>query len=305
MGYYLNEVARKTNVCYELSDAERLALQKCLLGIYRDIKVACDKYNLCCMFSGGSALGAVRHQGFIPWDDDLDLIMPRSDFNKFLRIFENELADKYILSAQGINSNVNGPWAQVIKKNTQLLSVNSDSANKAKGVSVDVLPIDCCPDNIFFRILTGCLLDFIHIIANSIVVYKDETGFYKKTFSLAPNSKIHYIIRYIIGFLFSFLSYKFLFDLYDKLCSRSNGKKYCTIARGRNDYLGEIHPRDVFFPPKQMMFEGLQVNVPNKIDTYLKKLYGDYMEIPPPEKRERHFFIAFSLDTERDMEDKQ
>jgi lipopolysaccharide cholinephosphotransferase len=298
IGYYLNEISRKTNVCYELSNEERTALQKCLLNMYIDIQAVCDKNNLCLIVSGGNALGAVRHHGFIPWDDDLDLMMPREDFKKFIDQFENELADKYYLSAQGINSDIKGPYAQVIKKNTLVLSIGTDTKpDKMNGIGIDILPIDNCPDNKIIRFIKGVFIDVFHIIANSVVLYRDKTGFFRKTFSLTPEAKFYYIVRCIIGFPFSFMSVKFLFDLYDKFSADNGGKKYCTIARGRNNYLGEMHPRDVFFPPKQMLFEGIQVNVPNKVDVYLKKLYGNYMQIPPPEKRERHFFTAFSLDT--------
>ena len=65
--------------------------------MFVDIKRICDKHNLILMLSGGSALGAVRHKGFIPWDDDIDLMMPRDDYDKFIDLFEEELGEKYYL----------------------------------------------------------------------------------------------------------------------------------------------------------------------------------------------------------------
>ena len=74
-------------------------MKQCLLEMYSDILRVCEKYNIRVMLGGGSALGAVRHGGFIPWDDDLDLIMPREDYNKFISVFDKELSDLYEITS--------------------------------------------------------------------------------------------------------------------------------------------------------------------------------------------------------------
>jgi lipopolysaccharide cholinephosphotransferase len=71
--------------------------------------------------------------------------------------------------------------------------------------------------------------------------------------------------------------------------------KYCTIPTGRRYYRGEIHLKSTFFPPVEASFEGIKVYLPHNVDAYLTRLYGDYMQIPPVEKRERHFYTKFSL----------
>jgi lipopolysaccharide cholinephosphotransferase len=87
----------------------------------------------------------------------------------------------------------------------------------------------------------------------------------------------------------------------DLICgSGGRESRYCTIPTGRKSYNGEALPKDVFFPPVQALFEGITVHIPRSAGTYLQNLYGDYMQIPPPEKRERHFYTAFSLDTAKD-----
>jgi lipopolysaccharide cholinephosphotransferase len=131
-------------------------------------------------------------------------------------------------------------------------------------------------------------------------MYKDELGFFKKAFRQTFKTRCYYIARCTIGFIFSFFKVKKLFKKYNEIPAQCKGKKYCTIVRGRNDYFGEMHPQEVFFPPQPAYFEGVKINIPNKADIYLTKLYGDYMQIPPPEKRERHFFTAFSLDTTKE-----
>ncbi|WP_303815737.1 LicD family protein [Acidaminococcus timonensis] len=81
----------------ELSSEELDQIHHCLLSILKDFIFVCDKYNLHYTLGGGSVLGSVRHQGFIPWDDDLDINMPRADYEKFKKIFSKELVNEYEL----------------------------------------------------------------------------------------------------------------------------------------------------------------------------------------------------------------
>ena len=80
----LNEWSHETNFLHEVSEEERIQLHKAILDMYIDIRTLCETHNLSVMLAGGSCLGAVRHKGFIPWDDDLDLMMPRADYNKLI-----------------------------------------------------------------------------------------------------------------------------------------------------------------------------------------------------------------------------
>jgi lipopolysaccharide cholinephosphotransferase len=163
IGYYLNEIARNTNLCYELTDAERKELQRCMLSIYKDVAAVCEKHHLCLMLFAGSALGAVRHQGFIPWDDDLDALMPRSDYTKLMEHFDNELGEKYIFATQGVNSDTMGPWMKIYKKNTLVLTGFEDPNCKISNIGIDIMPIDNAPNNFFIRLIEGLYLDAIPI----------------------------------------------------------------------------------------------------------------------------------------------
>ena len=80
----MNELAHKTNYLHEMTSSESSAMKRALLDIYRDVAKLCEKEGLTLMLSGGSCLGAIRHKGFIPWDDDLDVMMRRDDYEKFL-----------------------------------------------------------------------------------------------------------------------------------------------------------------------------------------------------------------------------
>jgi lipopolysaccharide cholinephosphotransferase len=87
-------------------------------------------------------------------------------------------------------------------------------------------------------------------------------------------------------------------NLFDKLVISKDSNKYCGIPTGRKHYNGEILKKEVYLPTVKAQFEGMEVNVPNDVDSYLKNLYGDYMKLPPIEKRERHYVVEFDLNSE-------
>ena len=95
----MNVLAKKGNILHQLSEEEIQQLRKILTDMLMDIDTVCKKHNLRYMLGYGSCLGAIRHVGFIPWDDDLDLLMPREDLKKFLEVFEQEMGQNYEYTA--------------------------------------------------------------------------------------------------------------------------------------------------------------------------------------------------------------
>lgn len=270
-------------------------LKQCLLEMYVDIFKVCEKYNIKVMLGGGSALGAVRHGGFIPWDDDLDLLMSREDYDKFISVFDNELSDLYEITSPNSKYNVSNIFTKVYKKNTELVEIFNLNADTPKGVYVDIFPIEYIPENMIIRFAKGFVANVIYYIGNSVLIYQLRNDILKAFFSASIKGKINYKLRTSIGFFGSFISYKKWFNFYDNYLARGKISSLCGIPSGRGHYFGEILPKDVFFPPKEVTFEGLKAYVPNNVDLYLRNLYGDYMEIPPIEKRERHYYIKFNV----------
>lgn len=290
---------------HELSNEELKLLQNCYLEILKDIIAVCEKNDICYMAAGGTALGAIRHKGFIPWDDDVDLIMPRKDLIKFTEIFEEALGEKYDFTTPNSDKyQIESMISAVYKKNTYKASIQTLDTNLPKGIHIDIFAIDSVPLNPIIRGIKGFLSMVFQYIGVSCL-YKHFMSERKKEFLCQTKAgKFNYKLRMTVGFLFSFIRYDKWGNLFDKFvrCKKDTG--LWAVPTDIGHYFGHIMPKEVYFPPQKAQFEDILINVPNNIDEYLKNQYGDYMTIPPEADREKHWSIGFSLDTSNIQTDK-
>ena len=290
----LNLAAHESNLLVELDEAGTRAIHAALLEIYHDIRRACEKHGIPVILCGGSALGAVRHHGFIPWDDDMDLSMSRRDYERFCGIFEQELGEKYLLNAPNYCRNAKNRYPRVLKKDScfeNIIDVKDESLHK---LFVDIFIIDNVPDNPVHRFLKGRACEALHFIAGQVYVYECRDADMKKYFLAVGRS--YYYARMLIGFLFSFRKSSRWFDSIDRLSRHDNEKSaFVGAVTGRWHYFGELIERDTCFPYSTGTFEGEEVLLHHRVDRYLTKMYGDYAKLPPPEDRERHFIYRMKL----------
>lgn len=294
----MNNLALKTNCLMEVDQDMRNHLQDVLVEMMQDIHNVCIKRKIGYALVGGSCLGAVRHQGFIPWDDDIDISMLREDWEKFRSCFDEDLGEKYVMEApQYGNKDCKTTWAKVYKKKTVLQEIMDVDTPYEQGIFIDIFFYENVSNNKIIRKIDACLSDFLKGVATSMVFYKYPNELMKQYYGATPQTKRYYNMRRFLGFLFSWMSHKRFCDCYDKFVSRhKTPSEYITAPTGRKNYMGEILRRKWWIPQKQVKFENTEFLVPADSHNYLLTLFGkNYMQLPPVEKREKHFIVKLKF----------
>jgi lipopolysaccharide cholinephosphotransferase len=269
-------------------DQEKLAkIHKIELEILDKFTDICNKHGMTYFLVGGTLLGAVRHKGFIPWDDDIDIGMPRSDYNKFAKIAQKCLGNDYIYQSGKTYKSFWLKFAKIRKNNTHFFEDDEQPfyKNDHRGIYIDIFPYDKVIMNEKIMKIQYFLLNKIGNIIN----------LKRKKLSLQRD-----FYTSLKKFFYFFMPYKVLqfFRQRVMMFSRKNSN-FITSWGGIYGYQKETYPADVFFPLTKLEFEGKEYYAPGKWDVYLKQHYGDYMQFPPVEKREIHGFdVIFDVQGE-------
>lgn len=267
-------------------------LRKIELEILDFFVSVCEENSLTYYLSGGTLLGAIRHKGFIPWDDDIDVMMPRNDYEKLIRIFPKH--DYYRFLYHGNTHNYPTVFGTIndIRTSKPEHKIRKKCRN-ILGVNIDIFPIDTLPDD-----------------KQDICQYYQELNkmaqkIYCITYSYEKNKTIGFTIKKFVGIfiyrcmeLVGITSVDQMMDEYDKLVQRYNTIKtsMCGVTSTSNYGLGEANVRTDYLPIKKAMFEGREYNVPANYDAYLSGLYGNYMQLPPKDKQIPHHADCFWKD---------
>ncbi|WP_147614934.1 LicD family protein [Treponema pectinovorum] len=280
----------------ELSEEESKKLKMTLLEMFRDIKKACEEENLTVMLGGGTCLGAVRHKGFIPWDDDLDLNMLRCDYEKFPKALEKHFPNKYNLVGPEVSDNYSLPFIKIEKRGTVIKTVY-EFEDENPAIGIDLFPIENIPDGKLPRLLHGFWNNFYQYVAVCVKLWKRRNCPVTKLLLSTSEGKKSLKIRFFIGRLFSFRTYQKWYEKCDEVAKKYKKKRTrcVTVPSGRCHYFGEIQELSDIIPPKECMFETENAFIYNNVEKYLLSLYGDYMQIPPIEKREKHFIVDINF----------
>ena len=279
-----------------LSDKQLKQLQKTILEIAVDINYVCQKYNLNYNLGGGSALGAVRHHGFIPWDDDFDINMPRKAYLRFCEDFIKEFGDKYWLHTPEKTNNYGLGFARVRKKGT-IYRAREDMENEEAGVYIDIFIIENTYNFAPLRYLHGFLSYIFGFLLSCRNFYKNK-NFYLDMVKNDKELSKTFKFKINIGRLLSFISLDAMTHSWNNVNAmcKNNNSKYVTVPSGRNHFFKEIYERSKFCETILFDFEKkLKLPVAKDYDGYLTNMYGDYMKLPKKEDIETHIFTELKL----------
>lgn len=245
------------------------------LEIVDEIVRICNENNIDYFLVGGTLLGAVRHKGFIPWDDDIDLGMSRKDYDRFIKIAPKKLKEKYHLDCFEYNKDFYLPFAKVKKNGTIFDEEVAHHVEHHKGIYVDIFAFENIdkPNSIFLRMRA--------IIIKSII----DTTFYKHKMRELKKCRHPFLVS-----ILSIFSKKRLMKIQQYLLkkNKNDNSKYVNALSGSYALKKEMLLREDVFPTKDFEFEGRTYKGMNNSHKYLSQLYGDYMKLPPKEKRVNH-----------------
>ena len=271
-----------------ITERQTKELQGVLLSMMKDIHFVCEKYSLTYFLGGGSCLGAVRHKGFIPWDDDIDVIMPRTDYDRLPELLNAEFPDKYFYEEIRINEKYDANFMKIRLVGSVCREIFESEPENA-GIFIDINPLENVYDNKLARKLHGCVCELLLLICSCVRLKNNAS---KITPYITEKKQLGVIERKLrLAKLMSFFSLRKWLLITEKNLSRcrNTDSRFVSIPTGRKHYFGEMQPRNTFEKAVLTDFEDTQFYVMSGYKAYLTGLFGeDYMTPPPENSRERH-----------------
>lgn len=272
---------------YEFTPETLRKLQLKELDTLVYFKEFCDKNNLLFYLCGGCCIGSLRTGGFIPWDDDIDILMPRADYEKLYKLWDNDKHERFKLLRTDEKIFTGNIFTTIVDTETTCVKANQAHLDIPFGIMMDIFPIDGCPKGKFKRTMQK-LNAMIYSLFLAQIVPENHGGI------MALGSK----------FLLSIVK-----------SPKAREKKWRNAERRMSkykiadcEYITELcegvhsmqpeYPKEWFASAVYREFEGLQMPIPVGYDPYLKKAFGDYMTPPPEDKQKPHHDMIL-VDTER------
>lgn len=262
----------------EMTSDELRKMQMIQLELLVEVDKICQKYHISYSVEGGTLLGVIRHKGFIPWDDDVDIAMVRSEYNKFCKACKKELdTEKYFFQNHDTDLEYRWGYAKLLKNGTSFIRYGQEHMKMRRGVYVEIFPMDGIPkktvEKVIFNILRVCCRKVMWSEVGKVCCENPMVRLWYQVLNRIPVDKA--------------------FDMLNFLAKKYNEKtsEYVTCLSFKDCWV-KGYPgfrREYYLDTKRALFEGKEVCIPQKEKELLVTLFGpDYMTPPPPRERETH-----------------
>lgn len=257
-----------------LNEQDLQIIKNAELRIVNEINQICLRNNIKYSMIGGTLIGAVRHHGFIPWDDDIDLMMERSEYERFLSISEKELSEEFYIADYEHTPSIGEPFTKIMMKNTVMKECFTGSSNAPAGIFVDIFPVDNAPESKIFKTIQR----YKNYSLRKKILIKSDYRFGKTG-----------VIKIIYDALgkFTFESKSDLVRKYRNNQTKYNHRntaEYVSLC-GAYDYNRETLPKQWLSEYIFLEFEGQKLMAFRDYDKILRHYFGDYMKLPPENER--------------------
>lgn len=255
------------------------------LAALKALAAFCEDHNLTYFAIGGTLLGAVRHKGFIPWDDDVDVAMPRADYDKLVALAK-EFPAPFVLEEYRYNPEFQSYFAKLRSEEIELLETVTDEADKRRGYLVDIMPLDGTPNNKILRKLYYIRVMLLRFLCGAANVHSgiltSRPGWEQRVLKLCRTLRLYKVI-----------TKEKVYRRMDSVFHRQKvetAKQIGTIVGAYKTR--EIVPAEYFGlteEPTYLEFEDMKIRVPKQYDPYLTHMYGEYKNLPPENQRKAHY----------------
>lgn len=265
---------------YSVEEIRKIQQKSLEMALY--FKNICEENHLMFYFCGGCCIGSIRHKGFIPWDDDVDVFMPRKDYEKLRRIWKRRAdTEHYTMEDSNEYHNDRNLFLNIRDNTTTFIRPYQTDLDISHGLILDVLPIDGCPDGRFRRAFQ-LMWATVYSVYRSQRIPENHGRLMnilgKMALSIVPSGKMRYHIWH--------------FAEKQMTKYRMEDCRYVTELCAGPHYMKNRYPRKAFEKAVYKEFEGHMMPVPQGYDEYLKIAFGDYMKLPPEEKRVAHHDVV-------------
>ena len=266
-----------------ISNISPKELQKIQLNILIKVANFCDENNINYFLFGGTLLGAIRHEGFIPWDDDIDIAMTRDQYELFLKKWDYS-DTSLILQNKTSNPEIHHSYTKIRLLESSFIEQETEFSDFNKGIFIDVFPIDNFPEkpNVIDKILLFCRM-YLMALSLHKAGYKDMSN---------------KAVKLIVSFSNIFLSIKLINFLNQKIMERyiKLESSYATSYTSGAGYYKHHIKKEIYEDLININFENHNFKAPKKFDAYLKRVYGDYMKLPTlDDQKSQHRVIKISV----------
>ena len=268
------------------------------IEIYRAIAAICERHGLRYYAAYGTTLGAVRHGGFIPWDDDMDVCMPRKDYDAFLKYAEKELPEKLKIEGIGYSKGSVMPFVKIANKKTVFVEASDAEKKLRTGIFVDIFPMDTAAptETLKRKQRRKCML-----YGRAMVLAEYGRGKLPEGINPVAGALVQAGCGLIHGCLklLRLDTAHFYRAFYREATRYETGEpKEYVLQAYFSEFATEYAPAEWFFPTAEIPFEDITVKVPKETDAYLRNMYGEYMKLPPVEEQHNHYPIELKFEEE-------
>jgi len=252
-------------------------LQELQFDTFKKIDNICRKNHVTYYLSGGTLLGSIRHNGFIPWDDDIDIAMMREDYDKFVEICKTQLEDEYFLQNYHTDLDFSPALSRVCIKGTYVKNDEIEHLKCNKSTYIDILPVDNIPDDDELALKHARQLAIIDRLIGLKLYLVGNEGFF-------PYKRY---IKKVVSLVLEIIPLRYLQTKREQVMTRYSHcktRRVCSTV-SKYGYKKQMMDRQIYGTPVLVKFEDGEFFAPQKYTEYLTQIYGDYMQIPPEEKR--------------------